>query len=604
MYRCALNKTLDIFMYGPRREGFAFLPFIVGLALLGTLVGVGVSLIKPRAKIEKVTQTQENMDAMTRTLLGWTVLNKRLPDSTEFSSVVEDGDDAWRKPFVYVYDGDLISSSGWNVCGKNTTNITSGATSNIAFSVISGGDDYRIDSSAGTSGAYTGELTLSPEDLSRVVGLEELKNYVNCYGSTEGRLRIVNKELPEACSGAAYTAALYAQGGVSPYSWSYVVPPWFNGPVASGDSLQFSGTPLSTGTDLVTATASDSEGNAVQRRFPILIRSCGGGGRRISFEENFDGFPGSDDPGGETHADAGLDIDADSGTKEVSFDGAYQGDDTRGCLWYQGSGTDSFCDDQGICPAAGTEVFTGLKAYFKFTVTAVDCGPGCEYYPDGFTFSVLGANGINQDLIRPGDSEPLCGSPAEDLGYSGCNEDCDGRSYPVMAPKAAVEFDSWRWTNQLDGNIPSSQDDHVAIVYWGKWNQSSYDDVRHDWFSGGGSVNNIWNPDYQAPPAESAIHTGSGPGWLKTTDRAVRVNLDWDKASRTLTTEAWVDCQDCDDLDTDPPLCAPPCYRIYHETSVPAALTDFFDKVRFGWTYGASRGGDLELSDFELLFLE
>lgn len=597
-------KALGLFWNDTGREGFAFLPFLVGLALLGTLAGVGVKLMKPRARVEKVTQTQEDMDAMTRTLLGWTAINKRLPDSTEFSSVVEDENDEWKESFVYSYDADLVSSSGWNVCGKNSTNITSGSTSNIAFSLISGGEDYRIDSSASASGAYTGELTVSPEDLSRVVGLEELKNYVNCYGRTEGRLRIVNKELPEACCGTPYTAGLYAEGGVGPYTWNYVVPPWFNPPVPSGEALQISGTPLSAGTNVMEATASDSEGNLVQRRFPILVRSCGGGGRRISFEENFDGFPGSDDPGGETYADAGLDIIADSGAKSVAYDGAYQGADTRGCLWYQGSGTESFCDGQGICPSGAAEVFTGLKAFFRFRVAAVDCGPGCEYYPDGFTFSVLGANGINQDLIRPGDGEPLCGSPGEDLGYSGCNEDCDGRPYPVMAPKVAVEFDSWRWTNQLDGDVPSSQDDHAAIVYWGKWNQTSYDDVRHDWFSGGGSPNHIWNPDYQAPPAESAIHTGSGPGWLKATDRAVRVNVVWDKASRTLTTEAWVDCQDCDDLDTDPASCTPPCYRIYHQTTIPAALTDSFDKVRFGWTYGASRGGDLHLSDFELSFAE
>ena len=160
-------KVCDPFINRSRREGFAFLPVLVGLALLGTLVGVGVTLIKPRVRIAKVTQTQMNMDAMTQTLVGWTAVNKRLPDSTEFSSVVEDGEDVWREPFVYVYDGDLVSSSGWNVCGKNTTNITSGTTSNIAFSVISGGDDYRVDSSPSASGAYTGELTLSPEDLSR-----------------------------------------------------------------------------------------------------------------------------------------------------------------------------------------------------------------------------------------------------------------------------------------------------------------------------------------------------------------------------------------------------------------------------------------------------
>lgn len=173
-----------------------------------------------------------------------------------------------------------------------------------------------------------------------------------------------------------------------------------------------------------------------------------------------------------------------------------------------------------------------------------------------------------------------------------------------MAPKVAVEFDIRRWTNLLDSAVPSSQEDHAAIVYWAKWNQSPYDDVRHDWFSGGGSPNHIWNPGYEAPPAESAIHTGSGPGWLKAADRVVRIHLDWEKASRTLTTEAWIDCESCDDLDTDPPSCSPPCYRIHHQTTVPAALVDSFDKIRFGWTYGTSRGGNLDLSDFELLFSE
>ena len=205
---CA-NRNLP---FSAQQNGFALMPVILAVLIMGALIGVGLTLVGPRVKREKYNQTNNTITASLQAVTSWSVANGRLPDSSEFPAVIRNIDDAWRKSLVYVYDNNLASSSTGGSCGRQTTNITSGTTVNIAFLVVSGGDDYTVDSTPNTSGQYNGNVTASPNDIVRQVTLEELKNKAGCYVETLGRLRIINNELPQACTGQPYTAILYAEG--------------------------------------------------------------------------------------------------------------------------------------------------------------------------------------------------------------------------------------------------------------------------------------------------------------------------------------------------------------------------------------------------------
>ena len=207
-------KLKRYFPFSASKNGFAMLPVILAVLFVGALIGVGLTIIGPRIKKEKYNQTQNAMDAAIQAVISWSATNGSLPNSTTFATVVKNNNDAWRNTFVYVYDNNLTTPSTGGICGRQSTGIASGTTGNIAFLIISAGDDYSVNSTPNTSGPYSGNVTLSANDIVKLVTLEKLKNIAGCYLGTKGRLRIVNNELPQACNGQPYTATLYAEYGV------------------------------------------------------------------------------------------------------------------------------------------------------------------------------------------------------------------------------------------------------------------------------------------------------------------------------------------------------------------------------------------------------
>jgi type II secretory pathway pseudopilin PulG len=294
-----------------KEKGFALLPVILAVMILGALIGVGLTVIVPRIKKEKYNQSHAAMDAAVQAIISWAATNERLPTSAAFPSVVKTTADAWRKTLLYVYDNTLTSLATGGICGRQTTAITSGTTGNIAFLIISGGDDYAVNSTPNTSGQYSGNVTVSLNDIVKLVTLEQLKNTAGCYAATGTRLRILNNELPQACAGQPYTATLYGEGGMpfsggGDYKWCLKgslpgglasVPNTPGCPSTSdcaslgteassqwsqADSLQISGTPAAGGTypvvvlvrdnnDNNTGTAND---NCVQQAFSITVTTC------------------------------------------------------------------------------------------------------------------------------------------------------------------------------------------------------------------------------------------------------------------------------------------------------------------------------------------
>ena len=296
--------------FNTQQNGFALMPVILTVLIMGALIGVGLTLVAPRVKREKYNQTNNTITAAVQAVTSWSVTNGRLPDSSEFPAVVRNIQDAWRKSLVYVYDNNLVSSSTGGICGRQTTDITCGTTANIAFLVISGGDDYTMDSTPNTSGQYNGNVTASPNDIVRQVTLEKLKNKAGCYAKTQGRLRIINNELPRACTGQPYTAILYAEGGVpfsggGEYKWCLKNSPgWLTsipntlpcpstsdcsslGTEASSqwsqaNTIQLSGSPTANGNFPITVLVRDnndnnpgsSGDNCTQQIFSIAVTTC------------------------------------------------------------------------------------------------------------------------------------------------------------------------------------------------------------------------------------------------------------------------------------------------------------------------------------------
>lgn len=290
------------------------MPIILSVLVIGALMGVGLTLIAPRIKKEKYNETNRTITAAVQAVISWSAANRRLPDSTQFAAVVRNRYDAWKKPVVYVYDNDLISTSAGGICGRRTTHIASGATADVAFLVISGGDDYRLDSTPNTSGQYSGNVAASSMDIVRPVILKELKNIAGCYAGTSGRLRIINNGLPDACIGQPYQATLYAEEGVpfvtgGSYKWclkgslpnGLTSTPGTPGCPSTTDcsalgteassqwsqtgNLQLNGTPTTTGSYPIGVLVRDnndnntslSEDNCEQKIFSITVTSCGGG---------------------------------------------------------------------------------------------------------------------------------------------------------------------------------------------------------------------------------------------------------------------------------------------------------------------------------------
>lgn len=148
-----------------------------------------------------------------------------LPDSAAFPAVVRNPNDAFTKALIYVYDNNLTSITTGGICGRKTTGITVGTTPNVAFVVISGSDDYTIDTTLnGTlngspingvitgSGYITGTITVNDNDIIKWITLDELRIKAGCQGA---QLKILNNELPYGFQNSPYSSVtIFADGGV------------------------------------------------------------------------------------------------------------------------------------------------------------------------------------------------------------------------------------------------------------------------------------------------------------------------------------------------------------------------------------------------------
>ena len=314
-------------------KGFTLIELAIVMVIVGLLAGFGASMIVPLSVRAKRMETTEAVNAATEAVIGYAAAhNGRLPTVGEFPGIIGKYKDAWRKPLEYVVDSRFCDDNPatGDLCTRKTAFITvrqcvdsvctSPVTvSNVAFVVLSGGENYNNQTSG--SRAVSASVTLSffeagvdnvdgyntdmnrPEvydDITRWVTLNGLKTAIGCKGPP---LEILNDILPPGKAGTAYSAAVYTGGGV-PFSTAAGKYKWClettSGSPPSGlvfrnhsnttnigfttnasalaegsatwvqsDSIQISGTPTTPGSYLLTAWARDNSnpGNDV---------ACGG----------------------------------------------------------------------------------------------------------------------------------------------------------------------------------------------------------------------------------------------------------------------------------------------------------------------------------------
>ena len=420
------KKCIFIRSYHADNKGITLFFIIFIVLLIGTLMTVGMSVIGPMVKRAKYNETGATVDGAVKAIASWSAANNRLPDINAFLTIVSNPLDAWSKPLLYIYESNLTAAATGGICGRSTTSILQGTTF-VAFVIISGGDDLTVQSIPGVSGPYAGNLNnLSGSDYFRVVTLDEMKNLAGCYGSTKGRLAILNNELPTGCLSQQYTGTVFSEGGVpfpgSQYRWCIqgALPPGISGIPgsvcpswsANAASVQFSGTaPAAPATYPLTVMVRDSDNNSAQRNFLLKIKACGFSNWNVVSKA---GSPAS------------IVVDPNN---TVTFGGNTV--NTGGCIWYPFS-----------LPLYGKT----LRTIFNFRFQDIDSGTSTAF-GNGFTFAFIQGNS---------DTTTICGTLAVNgqqlgalMGYGGL----PNRSF-------AVEFDTYPDSSQND---PAGNWNHVAI---------------------------------------------------------------------------------------------------------------------------------------------
>lgn len=268
-------------------SGMSLMNVIMLLFLVGVLTTAGVKMMGPLVQRGKINDTKTTVNSAVDAIISWSVANGRLPTATELqaNNILANPNDAWGKPLVYAYDSNLTATATGGLCGRTTATSYNGQ--QVAFIIVSGGDDYTVTSLPASSQAFSGSPTVATSDLSRVISLDELKAKAGCFGKTGGRLQIVNNELPTACFGINYTATLYATGGVPSngnYFWaiqnrpSWLTPSSFDYPTWSGElaSVTLGGKPDSVGLiNTILFNLKDSNNNTVQRNLLLNTKITG-----------------------------------------------------------------------------------------------------------------------------------------------------------------------------------------------------------------------------------------------------------------------------------------------------------------------------------------
>ena len=239
-----------------KNQGLTLVEVAIVLVILGLLIGLGASLIGPLTKRAKIQESRDIVKQAKESFLGYAVKNGYLPqegtynNSTPvqaFQDVGTKGRDAWLKPLRYIAANEIVGSSV-NVCGINTTSLTitdrGTVHSNIAFIIISGGENYNIQTENTIYEAGTPNIDDFTSDINRQEDYDDIVYYVSLdeiralRGCPQPLAIISPTVLPDGEEDSYYSYYLQATGGTPPYTWNT----WSGFGLTLNSSGQISGT--------------------------------------------------------------------------------------------------------------------------------------------------------------------------------------------------------------------------------------------------------------------------------------------------------------------------------------------------------------------------
>lgn len=542
------------------------MPLILFMFVIVGLISAGYMMLGPKVQLGKTVETTKSLDSIANAVILWSASSRTLPPTLQTVFTGSNPLDPWGNNILYIFDNNLTNTATGGICGKTSTNLTVNGTASTAFVLLSSAGDgiqptttwsgtpalSLVTTAYPSAATGTTTATLVAGDLFKIVTLEELKNRAGCYGSTGGRLKILNNELPHVCDGSSTTsyATLHAGGGVAAgYSWSVQNgPTWLkcnnlvcNGNTFAGETLSLSLVSAAPPSTNLSFTLSDGINPSVSRLLPILkstSTACsapppGGGSNFENIATDFGKMEGINN---------NITINPD---KTINLgSGVTGGTNGYGCIWDKTNKT--LVDDVLV------KNYT-FRGYFEFK-TNIDTSSASSTYGDGFTFAIM--QGANPTTV--------CGGAGEVLGYGAR----DGHSIP--GDSFAIEFDTYPNGAQND---PTNYN-HLAVVTNGS--------VKHNT-----STN---------PTCSTAVHPGcsfrSPVSWMEDgTTHKVRIEVatkcDATCSSCGPTTpsggyaliKAWIDCTDasCSSLLANYVAQAP---SISHCMVLPASMNN----VKIGFT--------------------
>lgn len=263
------------------------MPLILTMFVIVGLLSTGMMLLASSTQRAKTVEAIKSLDSTANAVVLWSASSRTLPPTLQTVFTGGNPLDPWGNTVVYIFDNNLTAIATGGICGRRSTSLTVNGTPNTAFALLSTAGDAFQSIWTGTPAFSTAVFTypatvpgttatLATGDLFRIITLEELKNRAGCYGSTQGRLKILNNELPKGCNGTPYSATIFAGGGVPPYPTYTITGLAGTGLSALGANI--TGTPTTTGSFPVSVQVTDSHTPAattVQKNLTLTVNSCG-----------------------------------------------------------------------------------------------------------------------------------------------------------------------------------------------------------------------------------------------------------------------------------------------------------------------------------------
>jgi len=473
-----------------RQQGFTLIEMAVVLVVIGLLLAVALPFFTERLTQEKIIEGRGNISALKREIIGFALTNGYLPELADVEAMAN-SIDSWDNPVAYWSDPDITGSAN-PICNYDTPpgnlqidqvidTSTTNSYTDVAFAISSRGLNFNLQAGYATGPPVvvtTYPVQYAPDNIP--------DNFDDVAHET------VNSDF----SGSARE---YDVSGTreEPYD----------------DIFEF--VSFNYLRDRLGCTNEDLQPTNAAITFDDIGTDFGKAG--TSGSSNYT-----------ANVETAIVIDEANGEIRLGNDS----DDTRGCIWYNGTNATIGCTKVGDVTVCSSPNWTELISVFKFAFLNPDDGADSEEFMGGFVYAIISAT--NGDINRTGSP---CGGGSGNDGYLGYANSGASRIQP---PKFGVEVDVYpNGTNSAatrgavdDQYDPLAGDDdpfngtfaatlnHVAAVFWSGDTLPETGDNQHGETADAGA-GDIANPFFTAEPDNNGFMTNStqvGPGndnWLE-----------------------------------------------------------------------------------------